>query len=67
MQPIGSHAVSVLDLNNIAFGPVARDPPLLGRSAILMFLYQRCQNFRPVGRANTSADVLADQAGSKEG
>ena len=29
-NPLGSHAVSVLDLNNIAFGHVARSQPILG-------------------------------------
>ena len=29
-NPLGPHAVSVLDLNNIAFGPVARSQPILG-------------------------------------
>jgi hypothetical protein len=36
--------VSVLDLNNIASRLVASGSAILGGTAILMFLYQRCQS-----------------------
>lgn len=63
-SPAGSHGDAwsvVLDLEQYRFSGRSWDPPSAtpysGQPAILMFLSQRCQNLRPVGRGSASEQM----------
>ncbi len=62
--PESTVAVSVLDLEQYRSWPRGQPTHTRIGQAILMFLSLNDVNFRPVGRANTSADALADQTAS---
>jgi hypothetical protein len=50
--------VSVLDLDKIAFGPKALDPPYSENPAILMLISLNDVKSRPIGRASTRKKCL---------